>query len=308
VNGIASASFPALGTTAGVFITDSDLLPAARRLLEEELTAIDRSCSRFRADSELSRLNAAAGRPVHVSEQFLEAVEVALRAARVTDGVVDPTVGRALRAVGYDRDFDSISAGRSRPASGAVVPGWQTIHVDKFSRSVLAARGVELDLGATAKALAADRAARRIEKELEVGALVNLGGDVAVAGKAPQGGWRIRVSDDHRDPAAGDGDGETVSICSGGLATSSTTVRRWSAGEGEAHHIVDPRLGTSAVVVWRTASVAAESCVDANTASTAAIIRGDEAPAWLDGLRLPSRLVRRDGSVHRVGGWPRRSG
>jgi thiamine biosynthesis lipoprotein len=305
MNGVASASFPALGTTAGVFITDPDLLAMARGLLEEELANIDRSCSRFRADSELKRVNAAAGRPVHVSEQFLEAVEVALRAARVTDGVVDPTVGRALRAVGYDRDFDSIS-GRARPVSGAVVPGWQTIHVDKSERSVRVPAGVELDLGATAKALAADRAARRIEKELVVGALVNLGGDVAVAGKTPPGGWRIRVTDDHRKHAAADG--ETVSICSGGLATSSTTVRRWSAGEREAHHIVDPRLGTSAVVVWRTASVAAASCVDANTASTAAIIRGDEAPAWLDGLRLPSRLVRRDGSVQRVGGWPRRSG
>jgi thiamine biosynthesis lipoprotein len=303
MNGVASASFPALGTTAGVFITDPSLLAPARRLLEEELAAIDRSCSRFRFDSELRRVNAAAGRPVHVSEQFLEAVEVALRAARVTDGVVDPTVGRALRAVGYDRDFDSISAGR--PASGAVVPGWQTVQVERSDRTVRVAEGVELDLGATAKALAADRAARHIYELLNTGVLVNLGGDVAVAGKSPPGGWRIRVSDDHRKHAAADG--ETVSICSGGLATSSTTVRRWSAGEREAHHIVDPRLGTSAVVVWRTASVAAATCVDANTASTAAIIRGDEAPSWLDGLRLPSRLVRRDGSVQRVGGWPRRS-
>jgi FAD:protein FMN transferase len=305
VNGVTSTSFPALGTTAGVSVTDSKRLASARRLLERELTAIDESCSRFRDDSELKLVNAAAGQPVHVSKRFLVALQVALRAARVTNGVVDPTVGRSLRAVGYDRDFDSIRE-RARPVSGAVVPGWQTIHVDDSRRSVRVAEGVELDLGATAKALAADGAARRIEKELDVGVLVNLGGDVAVAGKAPAGGWRIRVSDDHRDHAGPDG--ETVSISAGGLATSSTTVRRWSVGKSAAHHIVDPRLGTSAAVVWRTVSVAAASCVDANIASTAAIIHGDEAPAWLDGLRLPSRLVRRDGSVRRVGGWPRRSG
>jgi FAD:protein FMN transferase len=302
VNGIASASFTALGTTAAVFVTDPQVLAAARRLLEEELAAIDQSCSRFRPDSELSRINAVAGRPVRVCERFTEAIEVALRAARLTDGVVDPTVGRALRAVGYDRDFDAIAAGRSRRASGAVVPGWQTVQVDRPNSSVRVAKGVELDLGATAKALAADRAANRIEHELDTGVLVNLGGDVAIAGDAPPGGWRIRVSDDHRDDPTTDG--ETVSISAGGLATSSTTVRRWQAGAEAAHHIVDPHHGTSAVVVWRTATVAAASCVDANTASTAAIIRGDGAPDWLEGLRLPSRLVRHDGRIRRVGGWP----
>ncbi len=306
MNEIASASFTALGTTAAVFVTDPHRLAAARRLLEQELAAIEQSCSRFRADSELSAINAAGGRAVRVSERFMEAIEVALRAARLTGGVVDPTIGRALRAVGYDRDFDAISAGRSRPASGAVVAGWQTVEVDKPNSSVRVARGVELDLGATAKALAADRAARRVENDLNTGVLINLGGDLAVAGNAPPGGWRVRVSDDHRDIAAADG--ETVSIRAGGLATSSTTVRHWRAGAGRAHHIVDPRRGTSASVVWRTASVAAGSCVDANTASTAAIIRGNEAAAWLQGLRLPSRLVHRDGRVRRVGGWPRTSG
>jgi thiamine biosynthesis lipoprotein len=132
--------------------------------------------------------------------------------------------------------------------------------------------------------------------------LVNLGGDVAVAGEAPAGGWRIRISDDHRDHTGPDA--ETVSIRAGGLATSSTTLRRWSAGGELVHHIVDPRRGFSAAVVWRTASVAAASCVDANTASTAAIVSGHDAPAWLNRLRLPSRLVSRCGRVLRVGGWP----
>ena len=299
---VASASFEALGTTAALFTTDPDLLTVSRQLLEEELAAIDRSCSRFRADSELSRVNAAEGRPVRASELFIEAVEVALKAARVTDGLVDPTVGRTMRAIGYDRDFESISASPSPPASGAVVPGWQTIQIDRPNSCVRLSPGVELDLGATAKALAADRAAKRIEAALGTGVLVNLGGDVAVAGEAPAGGWRIRISDDHRDHTGPHA--ETVSISAGGLATSSTTLRRWSAGGELVHHIVDPRRGFSAAVVWRTASVAAASCVDANTASTAAIVSGHDAPAWLDRLRLPSRLVSRRGRVLRVGGWP----
>jgi thiamine biosynthesis lipoprotein len=306
VKKIASASFEALGTTAAVFVTEPNRLMVSRELLEEELLAIDRSCSRFRPDSELSQVNAAEGRAIRVSALFIEAVDVALRAARVTDGLVDPTVGRAMRAIGYDRDFELIPANRSRPASGAVVPGWQAIQVDRTGNRVRIPPGVELDFGATGKALAADRAARRIEAELATGVLVNLGGDVAVAGEAPSGGWRIRISDDHRDHT--EPHGEIVSIRVGGLATSSTTVRRWKARGGMVHHIIDPRRGASAAIVWRTASVAAASCVDANTASTAAIVSGHEAPAWLEGLSLPSRLVCRHGRVHRVGAWPQRSG
>lgn len=298
-----SASFTALGTTAAVHVTEASALPAARGLLEEGLAAIDESCSRFRADSELSRVNAAAGRPIGVSRLFMEALEVALRAARVTGGIVVPTVGRAMRAIGYDRDFASIGTGsQPRPASGAVVPGWQAIEADPARGTLRVAEGVELDLGATAKAFAADRAANEIGARLGTGVLVNLGGDIAVAGKPPEGGWVVRVADDHRDVLGAEG--ETVSITAGGLATSSTTVRSWVAADQQRHHIVDPRRGESATVVWRTATVAAASCVDANTASTAAIVMGDEAPGWLRGIGLPGRLVGTDGEVRRIGHWP----
>ncbi len=199
MNGLSSISFPALGTTAALFVVDPRSLAASRAVLEQELEAIDRSCSRFRSDSELSRLNAAAGHWVKVSDGFLAALQVGLRAARLTDGAVDPTVGRAMRAIGYDRDFASISAKRT---SGAVVPGWQTIQVDGSSGTVRLPLGVELDLGATAKALAADRAADRIGKELKAGVLVNLGGDIATAGTPPPGGWRVTIGDDHRDRAS----------------------------------------------------------------------------------------------------------
>ncbi|MEN3315941.1 MAG: FAD:protein transferase [Acidimicrobiaceae bacterium] len=132
--------------------------------------------------------------------------------------------------------------------------------------------------------------------------LVSLGGDIAVAGEGPAGGWDVRIADWHG--VTPDSDGETVRVDGGGLATSSTTVRRWNRGDEELHHVVDPTSGRSARVVWRTVSVAAATCVDANVASTAAIVRGERTPAWLEGLGLPARLVRPDGSVLRLGGWP----
>ena len=182
------------------------------------------------------------------------------------------------------------------------VDGWRGIRLDRRTRTVRLPKDVELDLGATAKALAADRAARRAQREIGGGVLVNLGGDLSVAGTAPMEGWFVRVTDDHAE-ATGDG-GQTVRVSAGGLATSSTTVRRWATEDGSRHHIVDPRSGDSATEIWRTVSVAAGSCVDANIASTAAIVRGESAPAWLTQVGLPSRMVSRDGTIVRVGGWP----
>jgi len=304
---IASASFPALGTTAAVYVANAVNLRGARELLATELTAIDLACSRFRADSELSRVNAARGRRVRVSELFCEALEVGLRAARLTEGAVEPTLGRALRAIGYDRDFETLADREAAPAPirAASVGGWRSVEPDRGSRTVRVPVGVEIDLGATAKALAADRAARQIHAALDGGVLVNLGGDVSIAGPAPADGWLVRVTDDHARPAALDG--QTVTVRDGGLATSSTSVRHWMTRAGPRHHIVDPATGDSAGEVWRTASVAAGSCVDANTAATAAIVRGEAAPAWLSARRLPSRLVRPGGEVVRLGGWPAES-
>jgi thiamine biosynthesis lipoprotein len=106
------------------------------------------------------------------------------------------------------------------------------------------------------------------------------------------------VTDDHA--AAGGDPGETVAIAAGGLATSSTAVRRWPGG----HHIVDPSTGAPATAPWRTVSVAAATCVDANIASTAAVVLGAAAPGWLAERGLPARLCAQDGAVLRVAGWP----
>jgi thiamine biosynthesis lipoprotein len=302
---LARAAFPALGTGAVVLVTEAEALPQVVEVVRQEVAAIDLACSRFRPDSELERLNGSAGRPVPVGPLLLEAIDVALGAARTTDGDVDPTVGRALRALGYDRDFGSVErrgAPLAPPARFRILTGWRHVRLDRHAGTVELPVGMRLDLGATAKALAADRAAARAASLAGCSVLVSLGGDVAVAGSAPEGGWSIRIAEWHgADP---DERGPSVSIADGGLATSSTTVRTWQRGQDRLHHVINPSTGWSADVVWRTVSVAASTCVGANVASTASIIRGERAPHWLAELGLPARLVRADGSVLLVGGWP----
>jgi FAD:protein FMN transferase len=303
----ASVSFPALGSTAVLFVTDAETLAPAHAALERELVAIDLACSRFRPDSELVRLNELAGSTVRVGSLLFEAVAVALRVSAATGGIVDPTIGRTLRRAGYDRDLALV---RDRdPASFRAgfesAPGTAGMELDHARRAIRVAAGVELDLGATAKALAADRAARAAHEACGAGVLVSLGGDIAVVGPPPVDGWPVLISDDHAAELAAPG--AVVSISAGGLATSSTTLRRWRAGDEELHHIIDPRTGRPAESPWRTVSVAAASCVDANGASTAAIVLGDHAPAWLEHRKLPARLAGVDGAVVRVAGWPEES-
>ena len=297
----ASCSFRALGTSAKVVTTVPQALPDAIVAVREEVDAIDRTCSRFRPDSELARLHDGAGEWVEVDPVLVEAIEVALRAAILTDGDVDPTVGESLLLVGYDRDFAGLDP--DGPPIGALraAPGWRTVEVDTAGSRVRIPRGVRLDLGATAKAFAADRSARAAFDATGSGVLVSLGGDIAVAGPPPRDGWEVGLADSH---AASAEPGHTVRIETGGLATSSTTVRRWLRGGRAVHHVVDPSTGRPANEVWRTVSVAAATCVDANVAATAAIVRGEPAALWLQRMGMPARLVRTDGSIVRTGGWP----
>jgi thiamine biosynthesis lipoprotein len=300
---LGASSWRALGTSARVLVADAAACDEARAAVERDLDAVDLACSRFRDDSELAAVNAARGRPVRVSPLLLDALEVALRAARLTDGLVDPTVGRAVALSGYDRDFPRVRGSRIRRAHAGRIAGWEAVELDVPAGSVRVPEGVSLDLGATAKAFAADRAARLALAATDAsGVLVNLGGDIAVAGIPPDGGWSIRVADSH---LAGEHEpGQTVTITSGGLCTSSTTVRRWRRRGEEAHHIIDPRTGGPAAVYWRTVSVAAATCVDANIASTAAIVLGDRAVPWLAERGLPARLVSATGNLGVIAGWP----
>lgn len=319
---IGSTQWEALSSTVVLRITDASAVADARAIVEAELDAIDRACSRFRADSELERVNASPGRFVSTSQLLVEAVRTAVRAAWLTEGAVDPTLGDAIARAGYWRDFSELEHPLDDPlamttdlheAASSTAPRpnprrerasrWKLIEIEPNPARVKIPTGARLDLGATAKALAADRAATAVTQATGVGVLVSVGGDISTAGAAPDGGWAIHVTDDHRSgPGA---PGQTIAIAGGGLATSSLTARRWLRDGHVMHHILDPMTGEPVQAVWRTASVAAATCVDANIASTAALVRGRSAVSWLCSTKLPARLVSAAGVVHVLSGWPR---
>jgi FAD:protein FMN transferase len=303
-------TWEALGTTA-VLRTCGTGVGAVRAAVQREVDAIDAAASRFRSDSELSRLNAARGSRLVVSRLFLEAVRAAIDAAAISGGAVDPTLGVSLVQAGYDCDWRDLApappGATLRQTHRDVVARartelWRAIELWDDPPSVRLPPGVRLDLGATAKALAADRAAKAAHLAGEVGVLVALGGDIATCGRAPNEGWRVHVTDDHR--AGPEAPGQTISIESGGLATSSITARRWVHGKRTMHHILDPHDGEPVQAWWRTASVTAATCLDANIAATAAIVLGRRAQRWLAEQALPARLVALDGTVEAQGGWP----
>jgi thiamine biosynthesis lipoprotein len=291
-------------TVVDLVVTDPAALVGAAELLHRELDVVEAVASRFRVDSELSVVNRALagadGGSVPVSPLLAEAIGIGLRAGALTEGAVDITVGAALARLGYDRDFALLASGvdgtlpRPRP-----LPGWDCVRLDREAGTVSAPPGTVVDLGATAKAWAADRAAHRIGPTFGCGVLVSLGGDVAVRG-APPGGFTVGIADD----CTADETTVAVAIASGGLASSGIGRRNWMLGRDRVHHLVDPSTGLPADSPWRTVSVAADSCVDANTASTAAMVLGERAVGWLGDTGLPSRLVRHDGTVVTVADWP----
>jgi thiamine biosynthesis lipoprotein len=302
-------SMRGIGTTAVVAITAPERADRALAMLDADLRNLDEACSRFRPDSELRRLERVSRRtPVEVSRLLFEALEVACVVAVQTAGIVDPTIGSALVELGYDRDFDRLhGAGAGppahpEPAHPEPAPGWWQILLDPTAGSVSIPAGVHVDLGATAKAFAADRTAQRIAAELGCGALVNLGGDVAVAGEAPPGGWSVGIAPDCRTPI--DQVDQVVTVTSGGLATSGTTTRTWVRDGRRVHHIIDPWTGDVAPAVWSLVSATAPSCVEANAWTTAAVVWGEDAVGNLAAVGVPARLVGADGSAVHVGDWP----
>jgi thiamine biosynthesis lipoprotein ApbE len=295
----------ALGVGTRLVLSGAADMSAAGAAMDAVLSTVDATYSRFRSDSELGHLNAASGRSQKVSLLFARALAAGLRAAMLTDGAVDPTVGQAMRIIGYDTTFSQLPpVGPALRLTAAPVPGWRSIELNEATSTVRIPEGVEIDLGATGKGLAADLCAEAAFAAVgrRGGVLVSLGGDIALAGEAPPGGWFVQLAED--SGALLDESAEAVSLSRGALATSSSTVRRWNRGEVELHHILDPATGLPAACPWRTVSVAAASCVDANAASTGAIVKGESAPGWLASLGLPARLVAADGSVLCLGNWP----
>jgi thiamine biosynthesis lipoprotein ApbE len=302
-----AADWTALGCAVRVVVRDPGDLEVARQILVSELAAIDLACSRFRPDSEVSRLADGLGKPVPISPLLAEAVAAALSAAAQTDGDLDPTVGSAMDAIGYDRDFAQLEVeGLAVQVAHRPAPGWQQVWLDRRALTLTVPRGLRLDLGATAKALSADRAAAAIGEAIDGrGVLVAIGGDIAVSGTPPVEGWSVRVQD-ITGPVGSppSGPSQLIGLRSGGLATSSTTARRWVRGGRVMHHIVDPRSGVPVASPWRTVTVAAQSCLEANVASTAAIVRGRSAIDWLVGRGFAARFVDVEGDVTVLPGWP----
>jgi thiamine biosynthesis lipoprotein len=299
--------FRALGTVAVVGTTARAQVDAVLAAVTAEIEACDLACSRFRDDSEVARLNDPE-RPTsrqEATEWLCDALATALDAAARTDGLIDPTIGQCLIDLGYDRSFEHLDSSRPVMVKARHVPAWPRISVDRRRGEVSVPTGIRLDLGATAKALCADRAAcSGSQASGGAGVLVSLGGDIAVAGDPPHEGWIVRVTDRAETPPDAPVSGQTVAILQGGLATSGTAARRWARGGVEHHHLVDPRAGASAATPWKTVSVTACTCVEANLASTAAVILGDAGPDWLAARNACARLVDTTGRVSTVGGWP----
>lgn len=297
----AHADWPLWSTNARLVVTDPVTLAASRRLVDGYLQQVDDAANRFREDSEIRNLVPGRDGYVGLSPVLADLMDEALMAAEFTDGDVDPTVGGAMRRLGYDRDLELVTRdGDGAPLRAVIrpVPGWSRLRLDGWRLRI--PPGVSLDLGATAKAVAADRAAGLVHAVLGVGVLMSLGGDIATAGDAPAGGWQIDVQDREDDPPT------QVALPSGAaIATSSTLARQWTRGGRTLHHIVDPRTGQPAPRVWRSVTVAADSCVRANAVSTAAIIRGEKAVGWVEELGLPARFLGADGHVVLTETWPK---
>lgn len=285
---------------SGTLVTERQVqMSVAEERLWHWLGLVDDACNRFNPDSEISRLNAAAGAPVPVSETFERSLDAALRASDVTGGLCDPTVLPALLALGYDRDYDELVR-HGATNTGPPVPslGVGAISLDRALHTVTLAPGCALDLGASAKALVCDLVANDVAPS--GGVVIEIGGDVAVRGDGPEGPWAIAVSDslnlNGREPR--------ITLRTGGVATSSRSVRTWSVGATTVNHIIDPRTGSFAHGDYTTASVTASDCVLANSFATAALLWNNDAAYHIAQAGWSARLVRIDGTVEFVGGWP----
>ncbi len=297
----------ALGSYLFLAVRRPAALRRASRLARAVVADVDATCSRFRVDSDLSRANAAAGSWVPVDPLLVAGVEIACTAAAATDGLVNPLLGRTLVQLGYDRDFrrlarpvTTVHPGDQAGAEPPPVDAWREIRTDPDGAVRLPA-GTALDLGSIGKAWTADLIATAIEEELGEPALVSLGGDLRVA--APDGGpWQVAISEEPDGRVE-----QLVTVVHGGLATSSTRVRRWSHHGAVRHHLLDPRTGAPVIARWRTVTATGPSCVAANTAATAAVVLGEDAPAWLGRHGVAARLVGQEGALRTIGGWPRQN-
>jgi thiamine biosynthesis lipoprotein len=300
--GLGAASWRALGTHVDLR-TAPWAVERAVEIAAAVLDEVDRTCSRFRSDSDLVRANVSAGSPVPAPPVLVAAVRVALEAADETDGLVDPTLGALLAASGYDRTFTLVPADNPAATSLPVAAGsWRDVRVTDDTLTVPV--GAALDLGATGKAFAADLVALAVLEELAAPTLVSVGGDIRVVSPDEGVGPVFPVVLGHSvADLEGGGPGARVRLREGGLATSSTSARRWRRGGRQWHHLIDPRTGGPTTGPWRTVSALGRTAAAANTATTAAVVLGAEAPGWLAHRGVAARLVATDGRVETTPAW-----
>jgi len=290
--------FDVWGMTGTLVTQDPLVEEEAMKRLGFWLDAVDASCNRFRDDSEIARLNASGGSWFSPSATFESVLQRALDASAMTQGLCDPTVLPALENLGYDRDYDELASMIISPRPTTPTPGVASIELDLAQHRVRLHDGARLDLGASAKAFVADTVAAELAEH--GGALVEIGGDVAVRGEGPQGPWVIGVGTSLRVGA----NEPRVAFTNGGVATSSTVVRTWRVGQRRVHHVIDPRTGDCANSVYSTATVSAADCLTANAFATAALLWNEEAGYHVAQAGWSARLVRHDGTVEFIGGWP----
>ncbi|MFI5520514.1 FAD:protein FMN transferase [Streptomyces platensis] len=295
---VTAARFPVMGSAAHLVVAgDPELLTRART----RLTELEALWSRFRADSELCRLNASPGQWVEVSAPTLALVRRAVRAWEVTDGLFDPTVLPALEAAGYTRSFPAMPDALPPRTAPAPAPGCTSIEV--IDDRVRLPEGVRLDLGGIGKGYAADLLATELMTSGADGACVNLGGDVRVAGCAPGAeAWVVAVEDEARPGT----DLAWLSLADGAVATSTRLRRQWQWRGRELHHLIDPTTGAPTISPVVTVTVVSAETHWAEVLAKAALIAGLPAgAALLEAHGVAGLLVTEDGSAHRAGPWER---
>lgn len=286
-----SIRFRTMGSNAHAVLDARGLAArAAIHSLPGWFASRERALSRFDPDSALSRLNARGGAD-HVDPVLWAAIDIAVRAAAATDGLVTPTILPALEAAGYDRSFDRLEREQASPPPAPVPDdgAWRRIERDPSTRSIRLPRGVRLDLGGTAKGWSVDVAAHMLGRFGP--ALVEVGGDVA-ARRQKREPWPIGIA----DPRGDGGDVlEVVAFGVGGAATSGRDYRRWKRGEIEQHHLVDPRTGEPARTDVLTVTVIGQGALEAEIAAKVVLLRGSSAgTTWIDARPDLAALIVRD--------------
>ncbi len=296
---IATARFDALGTEIVIAVTDVMQLGNVVEQAHQRIDDIDRTFSRFRTDSELERLQRLGPGSHAASPLFIELLELALLAARSTEGLFDPTVRDALEAAGYDRSIDEIEVSGPGPVRAALPAGrWPEIVADARKGTATLPAGVRLDFGGIGKGFAVDFTLRGLIA-VDCGVMMSAGGDLAVAGPPPRGGWPCGISTTLQAPLE-----ETILLERGAIATSGLGRRQWTRDGQRLHHLIDPHTGSPADSPWSVVTVVAATCVEADVAAKTAWLKGSFGPGWVESLGLAGRFRDHQGKITYTTRWP----